>query len=273
MPNRDHNRRIAFTLIELLVVVAIIALLISILMPALGQARASGKLAVCASNLRQLGTGIHAYAIEYAGFIPRGPEPEPDNPYDFTANTVATNQLWIGVEGMGPPPAHPREYQGLGCLLTTTCPDPKVYYCPADDIADRTHELPKIGTDQDAYSSYLYRQLDHLSPDYSRGLLDELGTNEFDDQVIRVEALALDMNSLGPGTYYHSNHNAKTANILYRDASVRRYQNRDNCLAIPPEIFANPLDVFTAIDQLLSNADFAYHHGHPADGPRLPDWP
>lgn len=57
-------RRRAFTLIELLVVVAIIAVLISILLPGLQGAREQGKRATCLANLKGIGTGIQAYASE-----------------------------------------------------------------------------------------------------------------------------------------------------------------------------------------------------------------
>lgn len=59
-----RKRTTGFTLIELLVVVAIIALLISILLPSLQQAREQGKRALCLANLRGISTGIHAYASE-----------------------------------------------------------------------------------------------------------------------------------------------------------------------------------------------------------------
>jgi prepilin-type N-terminal cleavage/methylation domain-containing protein len=54
----------AFTLIELLVVVAIIALLISILLPSLQGAREQGKKTVCLSNMRQIGQAAHSYAAD-----------------------------------------------------------------------------------------------------------------------------------------------------------------------------------------------------------------
>jgi len=58
------KRKAAFTLIELLVVVAIIALLLSILLPALGSAREQGKKAKCLANLKNLGFSMHQYASD-----------------------------------------------------------------------------------------------------------------------------------------------------------------------------------------------------------------
>ncbi len=63
-------KRKAFTLIELLVVVAIIALLISILLPSLSRARELAKRAVCASNQRGVGQGMHIYSNDNQEWFP-----------------------------------------------------------------------------------------------------------------------------------------------------------------------------------------------------------
>ena len=60
----------AFTVIELLVVVAIIALLMSILLPSLRGARESARSAVCASNLHQMGLALHTYTSDNDQFFP-----------------------------------------------------------------------------------------------------------------------------------------------------------------------------------------------------------
>jgi len=62
----------AFTLIELLVVIAIIALLMGILMPALGKARKQAWGVVCKANLRQVGLAAQLYAQNFDGYVPRG---------------------------------------------------------------------------------------------------------------------------------------------------------------------------------------------------------
>jgi prepilin-type processing-associated H-X9-DG protein/prepilin-type N-terminal cleavage/methylation domain-containing protein len=64
-----RRRYCGFTLAELLVVIGIIAVLLSILIPAIGAVRRRALCAQCQSNLRGIGQALHAYAAEYNGWI------------------------------------------------------------------------------------------------------------------------------------------------------------------------------------------------------------
>jgi len=112
-----HSR--GFTLIELLVVVAVIAVLLAILMPALSRARALGKRIACGGNLRQLAVAWNNYLTDSNGRF-----------YQDKDNANVRYGGWKGLKGWWPRPLNP---YALGAGI-----DPndrqgaKLFHCPAD---------------------------------------------------------------------------------------------------------------------------------------------
>ena len=111
-----------FTLIELLVVVAIIAVLIGTLLPALSSARKSGRNIVCLNNQRQLYLALDLYAGDYDGLVPLGHSLGPGEGWKQYNYLLRTNPS----SGQG-------RMRWIGLLYNHgACRTPEACYCPSE---------------------------------------------------------------------------------------------------------------------------------------------
>lgn len=121
-----------FTLIELLVVIAIIAILASMLLPALQKARESGRGASCVNNMKSLGTTMSMYADAYNGFAPAiSGKYRSDKPGNNCNWSYALSNNGFLSEG------------------------DKIFYCPSSSVTDKQAALKKNSNEQ-SWSYYTY---------------------------------------------------------------------------------------------------------------------
>jgi len=128
------RRTRGFTLVELLVVIGIIALLISILLPALNAAKERANRVKCSSNLRQIGQGLLLYANDNKGIYPRTP-----------ANTGGTYAAFsqsgasAATDPFGTPALTANDVTAAMFLLVRNADiNPEVFVCPSSNAEKDT---------------------------------------------------------------------------------------------------------------------------------------
>jgi len=258
MSERRPAPRTGFTLLELLVVLAIIAILAALLFPALDAARESGKKAACLANLRQIGTGLAAYANDNDGLIPYGPKAPPfTSPANLYPATGSPTSLLSLRDGQ---PA------ALGLLLDKyLARTPKVFFCPgSDQTEDADKELAKVGKTQ-AQGSYYYRHGGNTqlfdnpkNPPDPNLRLSNLGNNR---QGQPIRALVMDTMFLCPPELDNFNvrprtyHRQKFANVLYTDGHVSSLSNTDGRFTVDVRDAAQIRSSFDKILTAFERAD------------------
>ncbi len=129
---RLSSPKSAFTLVELLVVIGIIAVLISVLLPTIGKARQQAERTACLSNLRQLGTAMLQYSIQFKDVALIGCQGNPTIPqyqWNYLAN-MCRNGL-----------SYPTSFGLLDDAKLMQ--DGKAFFCPSEKNPQWMYNTPR----------------------------------------------------------------------------------------------------------------------------------
>lgn len=217
MPQRAQKRRTSsrrgFTLIDVLVSLAIIAVLIGLMLPALSSIRETSRKVVCSSNIRQIGLSTAMYADDYRGQLPYSRYYQKSLPSYVGPSDFAPDRLMMARLGFPD-----NKWDGLGLLFGRQyCSAAQVYYCPSHKAQHRyeTYVDGWNGAPINVFTNFQYRG----------GTSD--GVNNFNNMSSRI-ALVAD----GLASDYDFNH-AVGGNIVASDLSISWFEDAGHALRLP----------------------------------------